>query len=210
MSAPVKPTAFFSSTFAPPPSCDVNGGSDSVCTGYTPLTPRMDWSVATFEGATETERPFQRESYAKRSVSCTPSAAALALNESRSAFSFALLVPFAAGALESSTNQLVAVSLRTPVSPAPPSPASAGTTHNPAMHSSAGSSRKVLLRIPSPSASSWVSEPSVAWSGISSPISYPGRGSRHEKREGRLAPALSVQRDQSASGSVSTRITGPL
>src|SRR3954470_2731774 len=106
--------------------------------------------------------PFQSESYANRSLSLTPSAAAPALKASRSALSFALLVPFTAGALPSSTNQVVALSFPDPPTDpgdaAPLPPASAGETARPAGHSSASTSRKFLFRILSQSLRS-VSEP---------------------------------------------------
>src|SRR6266550_8625275 len=94
--------------------------------------------------------PFQSESYEKRSVTLRPSAAAFALNASRSDFSFALLVPFTAGGLASSTNQLVAVSLAVPpMRPAAegPSPATAGATARPATHRSASTSRRLVFSI---------------------------------------------------------------
>jgi hypothetical protein len=62
MSAPVSPTAFFKSTlFLPTLSA---GGSDTVSTGYTAFTPVTERRVATCDAATDTERPFQSESYA--------------------------------------------------------------------------------------------------------------------------------------------------
>src|SRR5437016_2494521 len=83
-----------------------------------------------------------------------PSAAALDLNASRSALSFDLSVPFEAGGLASSTNQLVAVSLADPpIRPdaEAPSPASAGATASPATNSADSASRRLLLSILAPS-----------------------------------------------------------
>src|SRR6188472_2976506 len=79
-----------------------------------------------------------------------PSAAAFASKVSRSDFRAALLVPFDAGALESSTNHFVAVSLAAPpIAPEPdPFPAPAGATESKATHRSVTASRRLLLRIP--------------------------------------------------------------
>jgi hypothetical protein len=63
ISAPVSPTAFFKSTFAPPLPSDLKSGSEMVCTGYMAFTPGIDPSAASCDGATETEMPFQSESY---------------------------------------------------------------------------------------------------------------------------------------------------
>ena len=60
MSAPVRPTAFFRSMSLLGALSD--GGSDSVSTGYTAFTPGTERRVATCDGATETETPFQSES----------------------------------------------------------------------------------------------------------------------------------------------------
>src|SRR6266508_7035979 len=110
----------------------------------------MDPSAATSDGGTETEMPFQSVSYAYRSVSRMPSEAALALNASRSALSFALLVPLTAGGLASSTNQLVGVSFEDPPTDPgtdAPSPARAGATAKPAIQRSASTSRRLVFSI---------------------------------------------------------------
>src|SRR5712691_5708684 len=79
-----------------------------------------------------------------------PSAAAFALNASRSDLRTALLVPFTAGGLESSTNQFVAVSFAAPpIGPEPdPFPAAAGATARPVRQRSVTASRRNLLNFP--------------------------------------------------------------
>src|SRR5207247_8852388 len=69
---------------------------------------------------------------------------------SRSALRTALLVPFTAGGLESSTNHLFAVSFAAPpIGPEPePSPAAAGATARPVMQRSVTASRRNLLNFP--------------------------------------------------------------
>src|SRR5262245_33494349 len=74
-----------------------------------------------------------------------PSAAASDSNLSRSAFSWALLVPSEAGALLSSTNHFVLVSLAAP--PTRSLRAKAGVTARHARHASAMVSRRLLSSI---------------------------------------------------------------
>src|SRR4051794_2711803 len=77
-----------------------------------------------------------------------PSAAALDLNASRSALSFALPVPFVAGGLESSTNQAGGVAFALPPSsPIVEPPAAAGVTIAPATQRNAATRRRMVLDI---------------------------------------------------------------
>src|SRR5215831_11303783 len=108
-----------------------------------------------------------------------PSAAASAAKASCSAFNFALLVPFVAGGLESSTNQLVGVSLAAPPTdpgaPAP-SPASAGATARPATQIEASTSRRLVFNISPLPFFGWCQRPAgppsdlVAWFVISNSL----------------------------------------
>ena len=62
MFAPVRPSAFFKSMSEVPPFSERRSGRETVSTGKTALTPATERRVATCEGATETDMPFQRES----------------------------------------------------------------------------------------------------------------------------------------------------
>src|SRR6266545_7228393 len=102
-SAPVWPTAFFKSISAPPPV--PGGGSETVWTGYTAVTPGTAARAPACAAGTLTETPFQRTSNERRCVTESPWFAAFLKNAVRSAASAALLPPLAVGGVLNWTNQ---------------------------------------------------------------------------------------------------------